>query len=380
MKRLFVFVPAILLVLISSFFVLKGNEQRKKPAEEGRSFTGVRLGVKKVNKNKSEVGNVVLKSTDGGQTLQDISHGLPENLQREGVRSDGFFANDRGLYIRAGNGIYHNEPNSTTPFWTKEIFPGKQGSIAPGRNGIFAYTFRGQFLQKVNGKSDWSPRYKNFQEQAVRINRTMDWMYKNYKERQVSGVFETTGGTVFIGSNNAIFKSTNSGKTWKVVRVEGWVMKMAESKGVLLAAGSQGILRSTDDGETWDRVTGEGSVGIAVEPIDEGFAAIAYNAITQTNSVHISRDNGKTWKAIGEGFQPSGSSSFIKLIGGRQPSMPVLAIKQMGNYLLCSRTDGIFRSSDLGKTWKLLLPSVENRGFRLTVSGNVMYAMPNRGC
>jgi len=37
--------------------------------------------------------NIVFKSTDGGQTWQDISEGLPENLQR-----DGFFANESGLY------------------------------------------------------------------------------------------------------------------------------------------------------------------------------------------------------------------------------------------------------------------------------------------
>ena len=45
--------------------------------------------------------------------------------------------------------------------------------------------------------------YTNFQEQAVRLNKTVDWMYKNYKEKQVSSVFETTGGTVFVGSNSA---------------------------------------------------------------------------------------------------------------------------------------------------------------------------------
>jgi photosystem II stability/assembly factor-like uncharacterized protein len=228
MNRSFVFVPVILvvLVLLNSFFVLKGKDAKKKPIKEGKS---------------SKIANIVFKSTDGGQTWQDISEGLPEKLQREGMQSDGFFANDSGLYLRAGNGIYHSEPNSTTPFWTKEIFPGKQRNIVSGKNGILAYNFRGQFLKKINGTSDWSPMYTKFQEQAVRINRTIDWMYTNYKEKQVCSVFETTGGTVFIGSNNALFKTTNSGKTWKYVHVGGWVMKMAESNGVLLAASTGNI-------------------------------------------------------------------------------------------------------------------------------------------
>jgi len=160
MKKLFVFVTAVPLVLfLLNSFVLKEKEAKKKPIKEGKS---------------SAIVNVIFKSADGGQTWQDISKGLPENLQREGVWGHGLFANDRGLYLRAGNGVYHSEPNSTTTFWTKEIFPGKQREIAPGKNGIFAYNFRGQFLQKINGTSDWSPMYTNFQEQAVRIDKTID--------------------------------------------------------------------------------------------------------------------------------------------------------------------------------------------------------------
>ena len=31
---------------------------------------------------------IVFKSTDGGQTWQDISKGLPENLRKDGIRGD----------------------------------------------------------------------------------------------------------------------------------------------------------------------------------------------------------------------------------------------------------------------------------------------------
>jgi len=394
MKRSFVFIPAILLVLVllNSFLVLKGSDAKKELADRVQSLTKVGLNEKRfidpftkapannVNRTKSGLANIVFKSMDGGQTWQDISEGLPENLQREGVQGDAFFANDSGLYIRGGDGIYLSKSNSTTPFWTREIFPGKQRNITPGKNGIIAYNFRGQFLQKTTGKTDWLPMYTNFQEQAVRLNRTIDWMYTNYKEKQVSSVFETAGGTVFIGSNNAIFKSTNSGKTWKCVYVKGWVMKMVESNGVLLAAGTQGVLRSTDDGENWEPVISEGGRAIAVEHIDGGFAAIAHNVITQTNRIHISLDGGKTWNVIGEGLQPCWNSSSIRQINGSQQLLQISSIKQVGEYLICGRSDGIFRSSDMGKTWKLLLPSKENRGFKLSVSGNVIYAIPNKGC
>ncbi|MEO5979021.1 MAG: exo-alpha-sialidase [Chryseolinea sp.] len=367
MKKLFAFIPAILLVLfLLSSFVLKEKHAKKKPLKKGKS---------------AGIVNIIFKSTDGGQTWQDISKGLPENLVRAGIRRDGVFANDRGLYVRSGNGVYHSEPHSTTSFWTKEIFPGKQPNIASGKNGIFAYNFRGQFLQKINGTSNWSPVYKNFQEQAVRLNTTIDWMYTHFKERYVRSVFETAGGTVFIVSSNSLFRSTNSGETWKQVHVGGADMKLVESNGILLASCQGGILRSTDDGQNWDRVISEEAVGIAVERIDGGFAAIINNTVTQTNSIHISMDSGKTWNAIGEDLQPSWSNLLMKKIGVSQSSSAISSIKQVGKYLICGRSDGLFRSSDMGQTWQqLLLPSAESFGFYLSVSGNVIYAVPNKGC
>ncbi|RYE15115.1 MAG: exo-alpha-sialidase, partial [Sphingobacteriales bacterium] len=199
-------------------------------------------------------------------------------------------------------------------------------------------------------------------------------------EREVRTIFETAGGTVFIGSNNILFRSANSGKTWEPVHAGDGSMKLAESNGVILSTANEGILRSTDDGKNWTPVISEGGAGITVERIDEGFAAIVYNKITQTNTLHISRDNGKTWNAIGEELQPSWYSLLTKEIGGRKSSLNILSIKQVGKYLICGRPDGIFRSSDMGKTWKLILPSVENRGFNLSVSGNVIYALPFKGC
>ena len=311
----------------------------------------------KLNKIESGAVNIVFKSADGGQTWQDISEGLPENLQGDGIQRDGFFANDSGFYLRAGNGIYRSKPNSTAPFWEKEIFPYDQGSIAPGKTGIlaytgktgiFAYNWDGQFLQQTNGTNVWSPMYTNFQVKEVRT------------------VFETAGGTVFIGSDNGLFKSTNSGETWKQVYTGGWVMKLIESNGVLMATSQNGILRSTDDGANWDCVLYEGGVGIAVERIKDGFAAITANTQLMARTVRTSYDGGKTWQPIDAGLPAD---------------LRIASIIQVGEYFFCGHPAGIFRSSDKGKTWKLLLPSIENKVFNLFVSGNVIYAIPrNGGC
>ncbi len=299
--------------------------------------------------DKVGTAKIVFKSTDGGQTWQDISKGLPEPVKDDyGAGRNVFFADDNGLYLTAGNGIYHSKPNSKAPFWKKEIFPDEHSRIAPGKRGIFAYNYDGQFLQKISGTSVWSPMYTNFQQKGVNT------------------VFETAGGTVFIGCDNGLFKSTNSGKTWKQVYSGGGVVKLVESNGVLMATSQNGILRSTDDGENWNCLLNEGGAVIAVERIKGGFAAINYNTESRTRRVRTSYDDGKTWQPIDAGLPAN---------------LSIASIIQVGEYFFCGHPKGIYRSSDKGKTWKLLLPAIEGKVFNLSVSGNVIYAIPrNGGC
>ncbi|MEO5975780.1 MAG: exo-alpha-sialidase [Chryseolinea sp.] len=296
--------------------------------------------------HKPVVVNIVFKSADGGQTWQDISEGLPENLQTVGVRRDGFFTNDSGIYLRAANGLYHSKPNSAAPFWSKEIFPDENSKIVSVKSGVFAYNYGGQFLQKMTGTNLWSPTYTNLQEKDVRT------------------LFETAGGTVFVGSDKGLFKSTDRGKNWKQVHNGGWVMKLVEANGVLMATSQDGIIRSTDDGENWDLVISEGGVGIAIECIKGGFAAITFNTQSETRRVRVSYDAGKNWQPIDAGLPPN-------LLMG--------SIIQTGEYFFCGHPIGIFRSSDKGKTWKMILPSIQNRAFNLSVSGNVIYAIAGDG-
>ena len=374
MKRLFVFVPAILLVLfLLNSFVKKEKEAGEKTTEGIKSFTGVTLRDKsltdpfakvpgaKVNRNKSGLVNVVFKSTDGGQTWQDISEGLPEIEQPVN-----FFAGESDLYLHVKNVMYHSKSNLKTPVWEKENVPDLQSaSIAFNRSGVMAFNYEGQIYQKMPAAETWLPIHTNFDKHSMRT------------------IFETSDGTVFLGYDHGLYKSTDKGKNWKQVQNEGWVMNIVESEGVLIATGQKGIMRSTDNGEHWQWVISEGGVGIAIERIQGGFAAISYNAGTKSRRIRISLDSGKTWQAIDEGLRPS---------------LSISSIKQMGKYLICGHPDGIFRSSDMGKTWNSVHPSVDKvdknefkfvttwnseprNVFRIYVSGNVLYAVAgSAGC
>lgn len=291
--------------------------------------------------NEHVTNNLIFKSTDNGHSWQDISKGLPKNME-----TDGFFVNDNGLYMLSAVEMYHSKSNSVGSIWEKEIFKKDLGTITVCKSGMYAFTYNGKISRKLAGSNTWSPIYENFPSKNLR------------------SIFETVSGAILIGCDSGLFKSTNKGKTWQHVRKNGWVIKIVESKGVLIATCQDGIIRSSDDGENWNEVVNEGGVGIDVANIAHGFAAITYNTESKTRRVRASMDGGKTWQPIDAGL----------------PAHDLIAnIIQVGDYFFCGHPKGIFRSSNKGKTWELMLPSIGERVFNLSSMGKVIYAFPRIG-
>jgi photosystem II stability/assembly factor-like uncharacterized protein len=144
------------------------------------------------------------------------------------------------------------------------------------------------------------------------------------------------------------------------------------------------IIRSTDNGENWAPVISEDSVAWDVKPIKGGFVAITSNSESNTpntSRLSTSYDGGKTWQPIDAGPQGKVLSDSIRRTWDSRPLLKAFqtSIIQVGENFICAHRDGIFRSSDKGKTWKLLLPSVEGKVFNLFISGNVIYAIPSKG-
>ncbi|MBT1695547.1 glycoside hydrolase [Fulvivirgaceae bacterium PWU4] len=303
--------------------------------------------VGRVNRNSAGItpAKIVFKSADGGRTWQDITEGLPDNSGQEGFMIGGGFATNDGFYLRAGDGLFFNKRNSSAPNWSKEILSDNRVGIFPSKTGMLAFNYNdGQVLQAINGKKDWLPVYQNFQ------------------RKDVLTFFETDKGTAFIGTNTGLFKFVDAEKAWKQVFAGSkGVRKLAESGGVLMAVTQKGIMRSTDNGDHWNLVTDEGDHGMDVQRINGGFAAIT-ESTERRFRVRTSHDGGITWQFIDDGLP-----------------VYVFNIVQVGANLFCSHQNGISGSSDNGKTWKLLLPSIDKDVFNLSVSGNVIYATRNVG-
>lgn len=294
---------------------------------------------------KSVTSKMVFKSVDGGRTWQDITEGLPDNSGQKGFMIGGDFATNDGFFLRAGDGLFFNKRNSTVPNWSKEILSDNRVGMFPSKTGILAFNYNnGQILQTIDGKKDWLPIYRNFQ------------------PKDVLTFFGTDKGTVFIGTNTGLFKFADAEKAWKqVFSASKGVRKLAESGGVLMGVTQKGIIRSTDNGDHWNLATTEGDHGMDVQRINGGFAAIT-ESTDRRFRVRTSHDGGNTWQPIDAGLP-----------------VHVFSIVEVGKNLFCSHQNGISGSSDHGKTWKLLLPSIDHDVFHLSVSGNVIYAMRNIG-
>ena len=293
-------------------------------------------------KTRTPLSNVLFKSEDEGQSWQDISAGLPEDAPVEDL-----FVSDSDIYMNTKTGMYRSSHIAKGAKWEKEIFLDSRGTnIAFGKTCVYAYNYEGYIFQKSNGSGMWLPVFTNFTEKLVRT------------------VFETSEGIIFIGCDGGLFKSADRGSSWKRVLNSGWVLKIVESEGVLIATNQQGIVRSSDKGETWELVISEGGVGIAAQKIKDGFAAITYNTESKTRRIRMTNDKGKTWQTIDAGLPEQASvSSIIKV----------------GQNLFCGHPDGIYLSSDNGKSWKLVLPSIGKKVYNLSAAGNTIYALPQEG-
>lgn len=302
---------------------------------------------------------IIFRSTDGGQSWQDVSVGLPEKMAVSCV-----FSTDGEVFIGSESGLYRRGVSPIAGAWKKEFFPNEKiSTIFPGRAGFFVSSFDNQFFQEtLPGTGTWMPQFANLKDKMVRT------------------VLETPDGTVFIGCDNGIFKSTDNGQSWKQVFAEDMVRDLVFTEGVLAGSGSEGVLRSTDGGEHWDWVLTEAGLAQKTGILGNRLVAISRqlpeqlkrNALDMGSTIHTSADGGQSWQPI-EGPQ------LIYQVGkGLTPIRDIYDVQQLGESLFCSCDAGLFRSVNQGKSWKLVLalPYTDNpQRFDFTISGQVIYAV-----
>lgn len=194
------------------------------------------------------------------------------------------------------------------------------------------------------------------------------WTYLGLSDELIWAFAEAPGGILYAGVTGGVFRSTDSGRAWQHVLVldapvcallatpagdlfagshlqdypardgrlfrsrdggQSWQRSESGLKGIgvsaLLAAedGSlfagtwsetdygAGIFRSLDGGDTWQE---SGLIGTAVFALVAGSADRLLAATDQ--GVFVSTDTGRTWQALGEGSPVKGARSIVELPGG----------------------------------------------------------------
>jgi photosystem II stability/assembly factor-like uncharacterized protein len=303
-------------------------------------------------KDASMAQDIIFQSVDGGVSWEDISAGLPEKLSVSRVLS-----HNGQVYLVSEAGVFHNNLAPLTSMWEKKYFTeGSPSNIFQGKAGPYISVYYKGFYQEIGGAGVWAP------------------MNKSLKDKTIRTVLETPDGSLFVGCESGLYKSTDQGGSWKQVVSETNINSMVSAGNVIVCGITEGLIRSLDGGENWEKVLTEDGGAYGTTAIDGGFASITEGKLTwqeartpdKANRLRATFDNGKTWQRIDENLPKK---------------LYIYDIKQAGKYLFSSCDTGVYRSADRGKTWELMR-QFDNAKMMLllVVIGDVVYAVPAEGC
>lgn len=308
----------------------------------------VKLSVKNPKKSAT---NIVFKSTDGGQTWDDLSIGLPAEISVTDI-----LINNDQIYLASDLGIFHGSASFMPQDWENNILTGERVfGFFPAKNGFYAHSHHKGFIQEVPGTGYWATKFGNM------------------KDKIIHSVLETPEGTLFLSCDSGIFKSSDEGQSWKHVLAYGLIRNTVAVDDVLIASGLKGMFRSADGGEHWDLIRNDCDEAYKTVVVKGGIVAIAegasqstgYSLYEKNNRLIFSSDKGKTWERLD-----------MSLLSG-----DIYDVVQAGDYLFCSHKFGISRSADQGKTWEIVrAPQNDRNMILLTASGDAVYAVMFSGC
>ena len=355
------------LFLFESFFSCGLNQEKTLLSEAHLDTQPKAICPQDPQKPFIEASNIVFQSNDFGQTWMDVSAGLPDGVAIGRVLSD------KGEIILASSSQLFRSRCDKAPIWKKELFQNELrqnieiSDLFSGKNGLYVSSYRLGFSKELPGANLW----------YVMDNALPD--------KTVRSVLEIEDGTLFVGVESGLFKSVDSGASWKQVIADMGINSLvsADAAGKVLVCGTyEGLRQSTDGGEHWNIVLTEDFGAWHTKTIEGGIVTIteggSWKDSGRSNRIRLSTDQGKTWQRIDMGLS---QVPFMFNVDESAPSAQrIYAIEQAGKYLFCSSNAGIFRSPDMGKSWELVRLSNGKEMFELIVSGSIVYAVQVVGC
>ncbi len=297
----------------------------------------------------------IFQSSDGGKTWNDASGGLPSDLRILAAYGD-----DQELYLGYEKGIYRSKNHDHLQFTKDYIYNRSVEDFYYSSDGPYVLNYdKGIFKESLPTSCMWQNVFTSLNKEIFR------------------SVNELSDGTVLIGTDNGLFKTTDKGSTWQHVYSKSMVVNLVESNGIIIAGTLDGIIRSNDNGSTWTLVLDEDGFASKTTLINGQFVAITRGKEklkhlfpqdeNPKNNIRISKDNGKTWLHMEQNL-PSYKS--------------IDDIVQAGDQILCSTNLGVFRTTNFGISWEKILEASDNNIYKLIVTKKKIFAvkMPVRGC
>ena len=213
---------------------------------------------------------------------------------------------------------------------------------------LFAGTSSKGVFRSSNQGATWTPANSGL-ENATVLSFTKDQTY------------------LYAGTNSGVYRSSNNGTTW-IAANNGiqtqLVTNMVIGGGFLFAGTSgQGVYRSADQGNTWANANG-GALNFSII-----FAMCYVNnllIVEADNYLFKTRDAGDTWSV------DQGSTAFYV----------IKHFLVLGDTVLASARNGIFRSYNGGKTFTNFQPVLSDENTELlgfTFSNRIVYTCEKRG-
>ena len=137
-----------------------------------------------------------------------------------------------------------------------------------------------------------------------------DWediSHPSMRESVINSFDITSLGTALVGTNRDLWRQTSDG--WEVVNGPGpSIRDVTSSDGLILATAHNRILRSTDDGENWTMhpVSDERPVyALAIGQDGDAYAGL------ERDGIYRSTDLGRTWQRFDAGLQVSTVNTLL---------------------------------------------------------------------
>lgn len=282
----------------------------------------------------------IARSTDNGNTWQVV----PSIITNAGES----IVSDNAIIVAEDNFIWRSTDDGASWDVVEQFVLTGIGSFGKAGTKLFGAARTGIETSTDNGAS---------------------WNFNAFSDGAFS--FSSDGNTIYLGSKDKVFKSTDQGTTWIDVSTglgKGGIEALLFDGTNLFAgtpADAAGIYRSTNGGQNWNAAAGGLPVGKTIRSLIS-FGAFVF-AGTQGDGIYRSSDHGDSW------VKTDTNNGLLA-----QQIVFTLCVKD--NALFAGAGNGIYKSTDGGATFQRTLNGFPSNigvfAWSLTASGgNVVAAV-----